>query len=93
LVAVLALALLCWINLLAVDPHLHHEACGSDSNSSQHHCAATLFSKSQIAPAAPVVVVFSPTLISISASELPAPTWASADYARPPGRAPPSRLA
>jgi hypothetical protein len=93
LVALLALALLCWVNLLAVSPHLHHEACGNESNSSQHHCAATLFSKSQITPAAPVMAVFAASLISLSALELPAPIWASADHAFSPGRAPPSRLA
>jgi len=93
LTALLALALFCWLNLLSTVPQLHEEACGSDSHSAQHQCAATLLTKGQVTPTCPVVVMATPLLVSVSSSELPAPVWAAADYSLSPSRAPPTCLA
>lgn len=93
LTAVLAVALLCWVGLLAVSPAVHEDACGHDSHSSQHQCAATLLSKGQITPASPAILLVVAELNPVAFVETAAAAPAVVDYSLPPGRGPPSLLA
>jgi hypothetical protein len=90
---VLALALFCWLNALAVVPHLHFGACGQDAQSEQHQCAVTLLTKHQLDTALPAFEVPPPVLTF--AAPLPSLSLprVAADHSLPAGRAPPRLLA
>lgn len=72
-------------------PALHH-AIHHDSDSSEHHCAATIFAEGQVEASvvevtatAPVVTVYLPTQTLVSVFNTLADT-------SPPGRGPPVSL-
>lgn len=92
LTGLLALGLFCWLNLLAIVPHLHHDVCGGDSDSAQHECAATLLAQGKVALDSPGNLVPTPPLPFIFAMADDAPALISSDLRLAPSRGPPSLL-
>ena len=97
--AALALALFCWLNVLAVSPTLHEQAhCDSehadDSHSApvqspEHRCAVTLLAQSQLELIVPATVPSAPTSFVLLSLPVVAPISSTVDLRLSPGRAPP----
>jgi hypothetical protein len=97
--AALALALFCWLNVLAVSPVLHAQAhCEGEHadashsapvQSPEHRCAVTLLAQGQLELIAPPSVPTAPTSFVLLSEPVIAPAFSSVDLRLSPGRAPP----
>jgi len=97
--AALALALFCWLNVLAVSPVLHAEAhCDSEHadashsvpvQSPEHRCAVTLLVQGQLELIVPPTVPSAPTTFIKISQPVSTPAFSSIDLRLSPGRAPP----
>jgi hypothetical protein len=97
--AALALALFCWLNVLAVSPtlhadaHCHEEQADADHSepvqSPEHRCAVTLLAQGQLELIVPPAVPSAPTSFVLISQPAVAPAVSSLDLRLAPGRAPP----
>jgi hypothetical protein len=97
--AALALALFCWLNVLAVSPVLHAQAhcdgehAGADHSkpvqSPEHRCAVTLLAQGQLELIVPTTVPTAPTSFVLLSQPVVAPAFPADDLRLSPGRAPP----
>jgi len=77
------------LNAMAAFPALH-ELIHQDANSTQHHCAVTLFAHGQVDSATVEVAPVTPTALIEFAPQFTFPVFAPAIENLPAGRAPPA---
>jgi len=97
--AALALALFCWLNVLAVSPVLHAEAHCEEEHadtshsapvqSPEHRCAVTLLTHGQLEISVPSNLPAAPTSFVSVPQTVVAPEFSTVDLRLSPGRAPP----
>lgn len=98
--AALALALFCWLNVLAVSPVLHAQAHCEEEHADAPHsapvqtpdhiCAVTLLTQGQVELSVPLSQPAAPNTFVLVSQPVLAPAFTAADLRLAPGRAPPA---